>query len=116
MTDAAAPKPAPAPLWTETPAERALLERDMLYLPDSPPPSLERLASSRLLRRINTIRTIRRASRNLLDMVHPDLAHRRWHATRVGPMLVKAAPSTTTDRPSPPCRTRCWRTLPLRQQ
>ncbi|MAS41611.1 MAG: hypothetical protein CML43_00395 [Rhodobacteraceae bacterium] len=88
MTDAAAPKPAPAPLWTETPAERALLERDMLYLPDSPPPSLERLASSRLLRRINTIRTIRRASRNLLDMVHPDLAHRRWHATRVGPEVV----------------------------
>ncbi|MEE3100993.1 MAG: cytochrome P450 [Pseudomonadota bacterium] len=95
MTDTAAPPPAsPSPddpvpgAWVETPAERAKLERDLLYLPDNPPPSLDRLAASPLLRRINTLRTIRRASRNLLDMVHPDLADRRWHAVKVGPELV----------------------------
>ncbi|MGM0583783.1 MAG: cytochrome P450 [Pseudomonadota bacterium] len=57
---------------------------DVLYQPDSPPPSLERLGRSRLLRRINMVRTIWRGSKNLLDLVHPELAERRWYVSRVG--------------------------------
>lgn len=61
---------------------------DQLYVPKNPPPSLDRLERSAILRRINMIRTILRSSRNLLDMVHPDLADRRWIVSRVGPETV----------------------------
>lgn len=57
---------------------------DMLYEPASPPPSLDRLARSPVLRRVNMVRTIWRGSKNLLDLVHPELAERRWYVARVG--------------------------------
>ncbi len=65
-------------------AERADLERAQLYHPASPPPSMARLERSRLLRRVNTVRMMWKGSKNLLDLIHPELAERRWNVVRAG--------------------------------
>ncbi|WP_339949222.1 cytochrome P450 [uncultured Albimonas sp.] len=65
-------------------AERAALERPQLYVSPHPPPSMARLESSRLLRKVNTIRMMWKGSKNLLDLIHPELANRRWNVVRAG--------------------------------
>jgi len=48
------------------------------------PPSLRRLAVSPALRALTTARTVWRARRNLLHIVHPDVADLPWCETRMG--------------------------------
>ncbi|MDF2235033.1 cytochrome P450 [Albimonas sp. CAU 1670] len=64
--------------------ERAALEREALYVPANPPPPMAKLEASRLLRKVNTVRMMWKGSKNLLDLIHPELAGRRWHVVRAG--------------------------------
>ncbi len=54
-----------------------------LYDHPKPPPSLDRLARSPMLRRMNLVRTVWRGTRNLLELFHPDLYDRPFQISKV---------------------------------